>query len=51
MLFEDYLEDHPASKDCEFYMRGPPMMNIVVIKILTDLGVERGNILPGDFDD
>ena len=32
-----------------FYMCGPPMMNAAVIKMLTDLGVERENILLDDF--
>ena len=49
VLFENYLKDHPAPEDCEFYMCGPPMMNAAVIKMLTDLGVERENILLDDF--
>lgn len=49
VLFEEYLKDHPAPEDCEFYMCGPPMMNAAVIKMLTDLGVEPENILLDDF--
>ncbi|MBE7374836.1 NADH:ubiquinone reductase (Na(+)-transporting) subunit F [Pseudomonas lopnurensis] len=49
VLFENYLKDHPAPEDCEFYMCGPPMMNASVIKMLTDLGVEPENILLDDF--
>ena len=49
VLFEQYLKDHPAPEDCEFYMCGPPMMNAAVIKMLLDLGVERENILLDDF--
>jgi Na+-transporting NADH:ubiquinone oxidoreductase subunit F len=49
VLFENYLKDHPAPEDCEFYMCGPPMMNAAVIKMLLDLGVERENILLDDF--
>ena len=49
VLFENYLKDHPAPEDCEFYMCGPPMMNAAVVKMLTDLGVERENILLDDF--
>jgi Na+-transporting NADH:ubiquinone oxidoreductase subunit F len=30
-------------------MCGPPVMNSAVIKMLTDLGVERENILLDDF--
>ena len=49
VLFENYLKDHPAPEDCEFYMCGPPMMNASVIKMLQDLGVEPENILLDDF--
>jgi Na+-transporting NADH:ubiquinone oxidoreductase subunit F len=49
VLFENYLKDHPAPEDCEFYMCGPPMMNAAVIKMLEDLGVDRENILLDDF--
>mgnify|MGYP001414221738 CR=1 FL=1 len=49
VLYENYLKDHPAPEDCEFYMCGPPMMNAAVIKMLEDLGVERENILLDDF--
>ena len=49
VLFEQYLKDHPAPEDCEYYMCGPPMMNASVIKMLEDLGVEPENILLDDF--
>lgn len=49
VLYENYLKDHEAPEDCEFYMCGPPMMNSAVIKMLEDLGVERENILLDDF--
>ena len=49
VLYEQYLKNHPAPEDCEFYMCGPPMMNAAVIKMLEDLGVERDNILLDDF--
>lgn len=49
VLFENYLKDHPAPEDCEYYMCGPPMMNASVIKMLLDLGVEPENILLDDF--
>jgi len=49
VLFENYLKDHEAPEDCEFYMCGPPMMTSAVIKMLEDLGVERENILLDDF--
>jgi Na+-transporting NADH:ubiquinone oxidoreductase subunit F len=40
VVLENYLKDHPAPEDCEYYMCGPPMMNAAVIKMLKDLGVE-----------
>lgn len=49
VLYEQYLKDHPAPEDCEYYMCGPPMMNAAVIKMLEDLGVEKENILLDDF--
>lgn len=45
VLYENYLRDHPAPEDCEFYMCGPPVMNAAVIKMLKDLGVEDENIM------
>lgn len=49
ILYDNYLKDHPAPEDCEYYMCGPPMMNAAVIKMLVDLGVERDNIFLDDF--
>jgi len=49
VLYENYLKDHPTPEDCEFYMCGPPMMNVAVISMLEDLGVEDENILLDDF--
>ena len=49
VLYDNYLKDHDAPEDCEFYMCGPPMMNAAVINMLKDLGVEDENILLDDF--
>lgn len=49
VLFEEYLKNHPAPEDCEYYMCGPPMMNSAVIQMLTSLGVEPENIMLDDF--
>ncbi len=49
VLLENYLRNHPAPEDCEFYMCGPPMMNAAVIKMLKELGVEDENIMLDDF--
>jgi Na+-transporting NADH:ubiquinone oxidoreductase subunit F len=49
ILFEQYLKDHPAPEDCEYYMCGPPMMNQSVINMLLDLGVDKEDIMLDDF--
>ena len=49
VLFDNYLKDHPAPEDCEYYLCGPPMMNKAVIEMLLDLGVEPENIALDDF--
>lgn len=49
VLFENYLKNHDAPEDCEFYMCGPPVMNAAVINMLKSLGVEEENILLDDF--
>ena len=49
VLYEEYLKDHSAPEDCEYYMCGPPMMTSAVFKMLEDLGVERDNIFLDDF--
>jgi Na+-transporting NADH:ubiquinone oxidoreductase subunit F len=48
-LLDNYLQDHPAPEDCEFYMCGPPMMNKSATDMLYNLGVEPENILFDDF--
>jgi Na+-transporting NADH:ubiquinone oxidoreductase subunit F len=49
VLFENFIKNHPAPEDCEFYMCGPPMMNKAVIQMLLDNGVEPENIMLDDF--
>ena len=49
VLYEEYLKNHPAPEDCEYYLCGPPMMNSSVIKMLLDNGVEPENIMLDDF--
>jgi Na+-transporting NADH:ubiquinone oxidoreductase subunit F len=46
---DNYLKDHPAPEDCEYYLCGPPMMISAVTKMLDELGVEPDNILFDDF--
>jgi Na+-transporting NADH:ubiquinone oxidoreductase subunit F len=49
VLFDEYLADHAAPEDCEYYLCGPPMMNTAVIKMLEDLGVTSDHIMLDDF--
>ncbi len=49
VVYENYLKDHPAPEDIEYYMCGPPMMNQAVINMLLDLGIEPENIMLDDF--
>lgn len=49
VLYDNYLKEHPAPEDCEYYICGPPMMNTAVINMLLDLGVEQENIMFDDF--
>ncbi|WP_455205183.1 NADH:ubiquinone reductase (Na(+)-transporting) subunit F [Kaarinaea lacus] len=49
VLLENYLRNHPAPEDCEYYLCGPPMMTTATIQMLENLGVERDNILLDDF--
>ncbi len=49
VLHDNYLKDHPAPEDCEYYLCGPPLMNDAVLKMLDSVGVEPENILFDDF--
>ena len=48
VLLENYLKNHPAPEDVEYYLCGPPMMLSACINMLHDMGVEDEMI---DFDD
>jgi Na+-transporting NADH:ubiquinone oxidoreductase subunit F len=49
VLYDEYLKNHPAPEDIEYYMCGPGPMTKAVISMLIDLGVDRENILLDDF--
>ncbi len=49
VLLDEYLKDHPAPEDCEYYMCGPPMMISAVKEMLDNLGVEPESIYFDDF--
>ncbi len=48
-LYDNYLSQHSAPEDCEYYICGPPMMNTAVINMLDSLSVDEENILFDDF--
>ncbi|GAB6194045.1 NADH:ubiquinone reductase (Na(+)-transporting) subunit F [Desulfocastanea catecholica] len=49
VLYDQYLKDHPAPEDVNYYICGPPMMNQAVFDMLDRLGVEQENIHCDDF--
>ena len=49
VVHDNYLKDHAAPEDIEYYMCGPPMMSQSVFKMLDDLGVEEEMIRFDDF--
>jgi len=49
VLYEEYLKNHEAPEDCEYYICGPPMMLDACRQMLDDLGVEPENVLYDDF--
>lgn len=49
VLYDEYLKDHPAPEDCEYYLCGPPLMIEATKTMLIDLGVEEKDIMLDDF--
>ncbi|MDO5554337.1 MAG: NADH:ubiquinone reductase (Na(+)-transporting) subunit F [Planctomycetia bacterium] len=49
VLYDEYLKEHKAPEDCEYFMCGPPMMTGAVLTMLDNLGVERESIFFDDF--
>lgn len=49
VIYDNYLKDHPAPEDIEYYMCGPGPMSAAAVKMLTDLGVEESSILYDNF--
>ncbi|MEL6342861.1 MAG: NADH:ubiquinone reductase (Na(+)-transporting) subunit F [Myxococcota bacterium] len=48
VLLDNYLKEHEAPEDCEYYICGPPL-NKAVMDMLDDLGVEPENVMFDDF--
>jgi len=49
VLFENYLKNHQAPEDIEYYLCGPPMMISSVVNMLDSLGVPPENIMYDNF--
>jgi Na+-transporting NADH:ubiquinone oxidoreductase subunit F len=49
VLYQQFLKNHAAPEECDYYLCGPPLMIAAVTKMLDDLGVERESILFDDF--
>ena len=49
VILDEYLDNHHAPEDCEYYMCGPPAMMNAVFGMLDDLGVEPEAIRFDDF--
>ncbi len=49
VLHDNYLKEHAAPEDIEYYICGPPMMLQAVLKTLDDMGVEPENVMFDDF--
>ena len=49
VLLDNYLCDHDAPEDIEYYLCGPPLMNGAVLRALDSLGVPKENIAFDDF--
>ena len=49
VLLDNYLCEHDAPEDIEYYLCGPPLMNGAVLRALDSLGVPKENIAFDDF--
>jgi Na+-transporting NADH:ubiquinone oxidoreductase subunit F len=48
-LLDEYLGDHPAPEEIEYYLCGPPAMMSACFRMLDSLGVDPENIYFDDF--
>lgn len=49
VLLENYLNEHAAPEDYEYYLCGPPIVISELAYMLDELGVENDNIAFDDF--
>ena len=48
--YNEYLKDHEAPENAEYYLCGPPLMSAAVLKMLDELGVDSSNVFLDDFN-
>ncbi len=49
VIYDNYLKNHEAPEDIEYYLCGPPMMTAAAVKMLDSLGVPPENIMYDNF--
>ena len=49
VIHDNYLKNHEAPEDIEYYMCGPPLMNAAMENMLDNLGVPKEMIMFDDF--
>ena len=49
VIYDNYLKNHEAPEDIEYYLCGPPMMTAAMVKMLDGLGVPPENIMYDNF--
>lgn len=49
VVIDQYLNNHEAPEDIEFYFCGPPLMNQAVLKMVDEWGVPEENVAFDDF--
>ena len=49
VIYDNYLKNHEAPEDIEYYLCGPPMMTASMTKMLDSLGVPEENIMYDNF--
>ena len=49
IVIDQYLSNHDAPEDIEFYFCGPPMMNQAVLNMCDQWGVPDENVRFDDF--
>ena len=49
MIYDQYLRQHEAPEDVEYYLCGPPMMTAATTKMLYELGVPDEMVMFDNF--